>query len=113
MADVHNTYLSKNKLTMNNLWTDAELKHAILAYFEMLKHEKNGTPYVKADMNRKLQKKIPKRKSGSIEYRWQNISAVLLENKKKFVDGYKPAGNVGSSVKERIWKIIKDLKLIE
>jgi len=97
---------------MSELWTDAELKHAILAYFEMLKYEKNGTPYVKAEINRKLQKKIPKRKSGSIEYRWQNISAVLLENKKVFVRGYKPARNVGSSVKERIWKIINDLNLL-
>jgi 5-methylcytosine-specific restriction enzyme A len=100
-------------LLMNNQWTDSELKKAILAYFEMLQYEKKKTPYVKAEVNRKLQAKIPQRNSKNIEYRWQNISSVLNDNKIPFINGFKPARNVGSNVKERIWKIINDLKLVE
>jgi 5-methylcytosine-specific restriction protein A len=98
---------------MSQLWTDAELKKAIKAYFKMLKYEKNKTAYVKAEINRAVQKEIPNRSHKSIEYRWQNISSVLDDNKIAFIDGFKPANHVGQNVKERIWKIINDLKLIE
>ena len=97
---------------MNQPWTDIELKQAIKAYFKMLKYEKDKTPYVKAEINRELQMQVPNRTSKSIEYRWQNISSVLNDNKFAFIDGFKPANNVGSNVKERIWKIITDLKLV-
>lgn len=97
---------------MNKTWTDAELKKSIISYFEMLNYEKKKTPYIKREVNRKLQKKLPGRTDKSIEYRWQNISSVLSDNKISFINGYKPARNVGSNVKERIWKIIRDLKLI-
>jgi hypothetical protein len=97
---------------MNEPWTDAELKKAILSYFEMLKYEKAKTAYVKAEINRKLQEKLPGRKRTAIEYRWQNISAVLNDNQLKFIDGFKPASHTGKNVKERIWGIIKELKLV-
>ncbi len=96
---------------MNNLWTDTELRKSIKAYFKMLNYEKKGTKYVKAEENRRLQKDLPGRSSKSIEYRWQNISAVLVFYKMPFLKGYLPAKNVGANVKERIWKIIQDLKL--
>jgi 5-methylcytosine-specific restriction protein A len=99
-------------MNSTTLWTDDELKRAVKAYFKMLKYEKNKTPYVKSEINRQLQAELPNRNHKSIEYRWQNISAVLEEHGYNFISGYKPARNVGSSVKERIWKIIKDLKLI-
>ena len=97
---------------MNQHWTDIELKKAIKAYFKMLKFERTKTPYVKAEINRALQKELPDRNHNSIEYRWQNISSVLADNKIQFIDGFKPAKNVGANVKERIWKIINDLKLL-
>ncbi|UEG50059.1 hypothetical protein LK994_01040 [Ferruginibacter lapsinanis] len=98
---------------MVDLWTDAELEKAIRAYFKMIQYEEDKTPYVKAEVNRQLQKSLPRRSHKSIEYRWQNISSVLHENGIEFIDGFKPAKNVGASVKERIWKIINDLNLIE
>ena len=97
---------------MNQLWSDAELKKAIKAYFKMLKYEIDKTPYVKTEVNRSLQKELPVRNQKSIEYRWQNISSVLNDHKLSFINGYKPARNVGANVKERIWKIINDLKLL-
>jgi 5-methylcytosine-specific restriction enzyme A len=92
---------------MRNEWTDSELKYAIIAYLKMLSFEKKGTPYVKAEVNRELQKKLTSRSHKSIEYRWQNISAVLQEKKRNFIAGYKPASHVGSTVKERIWEILQ------
>lgn len=96
---------------MNLNWTDDELKIAIKAYFKMLQYQESNTPYVKAEENRALQAKLPNRTASSIEYRWQNISAVLNENKRPYVTGYLPAQNVGANVKERIWKIIRELGL--
>ncbi len=93
---------------MSTPWTDQELGQAVIAYYKMLQLELSKTPYVKTEINRSLQKKIPNRSRASIEYRWQNISSVLNEHKKTFIPGYKPASNVGSNVKERIWKIIKE-----
>lgn len=104
--------LAKKLICMNELWTDDELREAILMYFQMLKYEKNKTPYVKVEINRQLQAKLPNRNHKSIEYRWQNISAVLNNNDLFFIPGFKPANNVGSNVRERIWKIIKELDLI-
>jgi len=92
-------------------WTDVELKKSIESYFKMLKFEKEKTAYVKAEINRNLQAKLPNRSRTSIEYRWQNISSVLSDKRLPYVEGYKPAKNVGSNVKERIWRIIRDLKL--
>jgi 5-methylcytosine-specific restriction protein A len=98
---------------MNQLWTDAELKKAIKAYFKMLNYEKKNIPFVKAEVNRLLQKQLPGRNKKSIEYRWQNISSVLYDYRHSFIRGYKPAKHVGSNVKERIWKMIISLELIE
>jgi 5-methylcytosine-specific restriction enzyme A len=97
---------------MTEPWTDAELKLAIEAYFLMLKYEQQKTPYVKVEINRQLQAKMPTRTHKSIEYRWQNISSVLNDNKLPYIDGYKPAKNVGANVKERIWQLITSLQLI-
>lgn len=97
----------------DKLWSDEELKKSIITYFKMLNHEKNKTPYVKTEFNRDLQGQLPGRNNKSIEYRWQNISAVLAEHKIDFILGFKPAVNVGANVRERIWKIINDLKLLK
>jgi len=93
---------------MNEPWTDNELKEAVFAYFKMLRLEMNNTPYIKSETNRNLQKLLINRNYKSIEYRWQNISSVLNDNKLPFIKGYKPAKNVGTSVKERIWTIINE-----
>ncbi len=91
-------------------WTDEELKISIEAYLTMLKYEKDKTPYVKAEINRQTQSSLPKRSHKSLEYRWQNISAVLNNRKLSFIQGFKPANNVGSRMEERVWAIIQTLR---
>jgi hypothetical protein len=88
-------------------WTDNELNECIKAYFKMLHYDKVGIRYVKSEINQELRNTVLKnRTKASIEYRMQNISSVLQEHEMNFIDGYKPANNVGANVRERIWKLI-------
>ena len=59
----------------------------------MLDAEIRGERPVKSEFNRRLQELLPARTRGSIEYKLQNVSAVLDEQHLPFIDGYKPARN--------------------
>lgn len=73
-------------------WTNKEIDLIIADYFEMLKMELSGTPYVKAHRNTALQELIGRTK-GSIEFKHQNISAVLIKLGMPWISGYKPMAN--------------------
>lgn len=74
-------------------WTDAEVAAVVASYFGMLRLELAGKRFNKAEENRKLQEIIGRTK-GSIEFKHQNISAVLIEARGIPIDGYKPMRNV-------------------
>ncbi len=57
-------------------WTEPENDLIIADYFAMLKDDLAGQPYNKAEHNRQLASRIA-RGRGSIEFKHQNISAVL------------------------------------
>ena len=67
-----------SELTERRNWTDEELDLIVADYFAMLNDEASGSPYNKAEHNRLLQQNIDRSK-GSIEFKHQNISAVLLK----------------------------------
>src|SRR5262245_41698973 len=73
-------------------WTEREIDLIVADYFEMLRMERTGQPYVKADRNRALQE-LTRRSRGSIEFKHQNISAVLYELGMDWISGYKPMPN--------------------
>jgi len=77
---------------MSGNWTDDENDAIVADYFAMLADDEAGRPYSKADHNRRLQTKIG-RPRGSIEYKHQNISAVLKGLGESWISGYKPAFN--------------------
>lgn len=84
-------------------WNDAELTAAVEAYLKMLAWEKSGQPFNKALENRLLREgPVAGRAKGSIEFRMQNISTVLVLMGRDRIEGYKPAKNVGSGVEQRI-----------
>lgn len=84
-------------------WNDAELAAAVEAYLKMLAWEKNGQPFNKALENRLLREgPVAGRAKGSIEFRMQNISTVLVRMGWDRIEGYKPAKNVGTGVEQRI-----------
>ena len=59
----------------------------------MLRMELADQPFNKAERNRQLQEALADRSHGSVEYKHQNISAVLIEMGYPYVQGYKPMGN--------------------
>lgn len=70
-------------------WSLAELQFIISDYFAMLQKEIAGINYNKSEHRRLLASRIPDR-SGSIEYKHQNISAVLIKIGLPYIKGYKP-----------------------
>lgn len=82
-------------------WTDDELDAIVADYFAMLEADMAGRPYVKAQHNAALREQIG-RSRGSVEYKHQNISAVLLELGMNWVPGYKPAVNYQNALVDAI-----------
>jgi hypothetical protein len=74
-------------------WTAHEVELIVAAYFEMLRAELSGEGFSKAEHNRELRPKLNNRSKSSVEYKHQNISAVLIGMGLPYIDGYKPAGN--------------------
>src|SRR4051812_30691176 len=65
-----------------------------------------GRPYSKAEHNRLLQAMIG-RPRGSIEYKHQNISAVLKGLGEDWIPGYKPAFNFQASLVDAVVRWLK------
>lgn len=78
-------------------WTDAQNDAIVADYFAMLADDIAGRPYSKAEHNRLLQATTG-RPRGSIEYKHQNISAVLKSLGEDWIPGYKPAFNFQASL---------------
>src|SRR5690606_34645424 len=76
----------------NGPWTDEENDLIVADYFAMLADDIAGRPYNKAEHNRQLQERIDRTRT-SIEFKHQNISAVLKGLGEDWISGYKPAFN--------------------
>lgn len=74
-------------------WNRWEIDAAVAAYIDMLQKERRGEPYVKAQAVRTLGEILPARSSGSIERKFQNVSAILDESGLPWIEGYKPLAN--------------------
>jgi len=80
-------------------WTRLECELIVKDYMAMYEHEMHGERYSKAEHRRQLQPRLNNRSEGSIEYKHQNISAVLIGLGFPYISGYKPAGNYQSMLK--------------
>jgi hypothetical protein len=78
---------------LNVPWTDAENDLIVTDYFAMLAEDMAGRPYNKAQHRRSLMPLLRSRTEGSIEFKHQNISAVLKGLGEDWIPGYKPAFN--------------------
>ena len=74
-------------------WSDEENDLIVADYFAMLKDDLAGRPYSKAEHNRALQPLLNDRSRGSVEFKHQNISAVLKCLGEPWIGGYKPLFN--------------------
>ena len=82
-------------------WSDLENDAIVADYMAMLSADLSGQSYSKAEHNRTLQQLIG-RGRGSIEYKHQNISAVLKGIGETELAGYKPAFNYQASLKDAV-----------
>ena len=83
-------------------WTDAENDLIVADYFDMLADDIAGLRYNKAEHNRQLQLHLPQRSRGSIEFKHQNVSAVLLGLGQPWIAGYKPASQFQLSLVDAV-----------
>lgn len=91
----------------NSDWSEVEIQAAVDAYLKMLACEQSGQKFVKTEENRILRDgPLAGRTKGSVEFRMQNISTVLVEMGRKHIAGYKPAKNVGANVARSIRKAL-------
>lgn len=89
---------------MSNKWTDEENKLIIDDYFEMLEDDLLGRPINKAEHNRRMQQRLGNRTKGSIEYKHQNITAILNGLGEISLSGYPPMTNYQRSLEDAVVK---------
>jgi hypothetical protein len=90
----------RNILDSGDSWDWLECEAVVQDYFAMLNKELSGLPYSKAEHRRALVSKLNNRSEGSIEFKHQNISAVLLGIGQLYIKGYKPAINYQQQLKQ-------------
>src|ERR1700740_2463879 len=78
-------------------WQDDELDAIVADYFDMLAAELSGQPYVKSSHGQALMARIG-RTHRSVEFKHQNISAVLDELGMPWIPGYKPKRNYQNAI---------------
>jgi hypothetical protein len=82
-------------------WGDDELDAIVADYFDMLRAELAGQPYVKAHHSAALMDRIG-RTHRSVEFKHMNISAVLAELGLPTIRGYKPKENYQNAIFDAI-----------
>lgn len=83
-------------------WSDREVLIVTDHYFRMLKAERRGQPYVKAHHNRQVRELLTTRTKGSVERKFQNVSAVLDSLGVPWIQGYKPLSNSQAALRDAV-----------
>lgn len=86
----------------DSFWTDNENDLIVADYFAMLANDIAGLSYNKAEHRRRLLPLLRNRSEGSIEFKHQNISAVLKGLGENWILGYKPAFNFQTSLVDAV-----------
>jgi hypothetical protein len=74
-------------------WTEFEVEAVVTDYFAMLLKELRGEGYSKTKHREGLMRLLDDRSNGSVEFKHQNISAILIELGFPYIEGYKPRWN--------------------
>lgn len=83
-------------------WSEIEVEYIVSDYFKMLAQELNGNDFNKAQHRRDLQKILNGRSEGSIEFKHQNISAVLINLGQPYIKGYLPRYNYQKLLEDKV-----------
>ncbi|WP_347310041.1 DUF3883 domain-containing protein [Defluviimonas sp. SAOS-178_SWC] len=91
----------------NGAWTDIENDLIVADYFAMLADDVSGRSYSKAEHRRALLSLLNNRSEGSVEFKHQNISAVLIGLGEDRIPGYKPAFNFQMALEDAVVRWLK------
>lgn len=87
---------------MTDSWSKIEVALIVADYFDMLIKELTRIPYRKADHRRQILPLLNKRSEGSIEFKHQNISAILINLGKPYITGYLPRYNYQNLLEDEV-----------
>ena len=91
-------------------WTRAEVEAAVADYLDMLAREVRGERFNKAEHNRALQERLDGRSKGAVEFKHQNISAVLIAEGFPYIDGYKPRRNLQAELRRAVRERLPEIE---
>lgn len=94
-------------------WSDIEVELIVADYFRMLALELEHKSYSKAEHRRQLLPLLNNRSEGSIEFKHQNISAVLIKLGQPYIKGYLPRFNIQSLLAEKVIGYLSDHPSLE
>lgn len=86
---------------MNEDWTTEEVRLIVEDYFKMLQLELSHNTYNKTFHRLSILPFLNNRSEGSIEFKHQNISAVLINMGLPYIKGYKPRFNYQKQILEK------------
>ena len=89
-------------------WSSDEVQATVNSYFEMLELEAAQQRYTKTEFNAQLRAQLRGRSKGSVELKFQNISAVLHDLELPFIRGYKPRSNVQLLLRQAVQQFVLD-----
>ncbi|MGG5171853.1 hypothetical protein ACQR35_06690 [Pseudarthrobacter sp. J1738] len=91
-------------------WTDDEIDRLIDSYLAMLLREVSGEPFVKRRFNLELQEHV-RRSHAAIEFKYGNLSAVLRDLGRRYINGYKPRAHYQASLRTLAEKRINEFPM--
>jgi hypothetical protein len=89
--------MAADEARLGKPWGDDELDTIVGDYFAMLAAEQRGEPYVKSHHSAALMQQLG-RTHRSVEFKHQNISAVLEALGLPWIRGYKPKRNYQQAI---------------
>lgn len=95
----------RRRMATGEDWKRGEVEAAVAAYRTMLRMELQGFPFNKAESNRAVQA-LTGRNKGSVEFKHQNISAILNQLGLPYIEGYKPRGNFQALLQDVVVDVI-------
>lgn len=98
---------------MSDAWSAYEVELIVADYFQMLQLELSGATYGKTEHRKQLHPLLNNRSDGSIEFKHQNISAVLINFGLPYISGYKPRWNYQQLLETKVQEYLTDNYSIE
>lgn len=89
------------ELSSRGEWSEHEINALADSYLEMLSRELSGQAYVKRQFNIALQERV-RRSHASIEFKLCNLSAVLKDLGRPYINGYKPRSHYQASLRDLV-----------